>query len=347
MFGSVFFVLTAEELVAAGRLDPDGDVRQALDHAAEVIADPATATWVRRKWGDEYLEKEDVFYRMLLILGLSTYEKITGDRNYHDLTVEQADMLAGELLAADHHLADDYPNECYPNDVLWAAVAVQRGGSLEGRRYDDLSRELMRVLNGPVKTEHGLPAFRIDAVSLRQYQPARGCGNSGILNLAGELDPAIANDWYAAYVDNYWEDGWLKGFREMPRGEPDIADVDSGPVVLGVGSVASAFGIGAARAVGRHDHAAQLSMEALSASWPTPFGFLVPGVLGLVAADGWCFGELAMYFAMTRPNYSGRSVPHDGSVPPLVWLLGLGYLGAGFALASWQYLAWRRTGRGR
>jgi hypothetical protein len=342
IFGSVFFVLTTEELVKSGRVRLDGGLRTGLERAAGVISHPSTATWVRRRWGADYLERENVFYRMLLILGLSTYERITGDVRYHALTVVQAAKLGGELADAEHHLRDDYPNECYPSDVLWAVVAVQRAEALEGKDGGDLSNDLLAVLDGQVKTEHGLPAFRVDSRTAQILQPARGCANSGILNLTGELDPVVADRWYASYVEHYWVDGWVKGFREMPPGMETFCDVDSGPVVFGIGSVASAFGIGAARAVGHHDHAARLSMEAVAASWPSPFGPLLPGVVSLVAADGWCFGEIAMYFAMTRPNYSGHLVLHDGSVPPFIWLCSLLYFAGGALIAAreWQY--WRK-----
>ena len=68
MFGSAYLLVTAEELHRTGKIDATrGVVREAIDKAAEVVASPITATWVRTKWGDDYLERENVFYRMLLI----------------------------------------------------------------------------------------------------------------------------------------------------------------------------------------------------------------------------------------------------------------------------------------
>ena len=61
----------------------------------------------------------------------------------------------------------------------------------------------------------------------------------------------------------FWKDtGWIAGFTEMPReSQAEFMDVDSGPVLFGIGSVASAFGIGAAKTAGRIDHAAPLTMR--------------------------------------------------------------------------------------
>ena len=42
----------------------------------------------------------------------------------------------------------------------------------------------------------------------------------------------------------------VTGFREWPVGVDRAADVDSGPIVSGIGAAASALGIAAARAMG-------------------------------------------------------------------------------------------------
>jgi hypothetical protein len=141
---------------------------------------------------------------------------------------------------------------------------------------DELADGLMRVLDGKLSATWCLPAFSVDASTAEAYQVARGSGNSGILSFAGELNPHIAQRWYRSNETHFWSDGFIKGFRETPKGSSAVIDVDSGPVLFGIGSVASAFGIGAARANGRFDEAAVLSLQVLAASWPTPFGPLIP-----------------------------------------------------------------------
>ena len=69
---------------------------------------------------------------MLLILGLSSYEKITGNTQYHAVMSRQRVTLAEELAKAKLHLRDDYPGECYPADMLWAVAAIQRAARLDG-----------------------------------------------------------------------------------------------------------------------------------------------------------------------------------------------------------------------
>ena len=248
MFGSVFLLVTADDLQSNGQLDArSGKVRDAVDKAAQIVADPITGTWVKIKWGDTYLEKENVFYRMLLILGLSSYENITGDRKYHALMSQQRESLTTELEQAPFCLANDYPSECYPNDVLWAVAAIQRASRLDNTNHAALAVKLMKIFDGPLLADEGLPGFQADSKYGSLLQHARGCGNSGILSFAAELDPLIAAKWYKAYEKGFWKDaGWAAGFTEIPVGSKEyFSDVDSGPVLFEFGSVASAFGMGA------------------------------------------------------------------------------------------------------
>jgi hypothetical protein len=333
MFGSVFLMLSAEELLRDGEIELEGRTKEAIEAAAEVIAHPSTGTWVREKWGERYLSRENVFYRMLLILGLGSYQGMTGDVRYEALLSSQALSLGAELVETDTFLADDYPGECYPNDVLWAVAALKRASAMgigDPKDIALLEKGLLATLNGPSSTATGLPSFRVHAATGMPMQPARGSGNSGILSLATELDPANAKRWFDNYVTHYWDDGpILVGFREAPRGSDGFHDIDSGPVVFGVGSVATGFGIGAARGAGRFDYAVPIAMETVAASWPTPFGLFLPGWLGWVSADGWCFGELALLFSMSRPVHGDVVVPYDGGIPGLVWIFLAFYLGIG------------------
>ena len=345
MFGATFYLITAEDLERRGEIDATrGAIREAVEKAAKIVASPATGTWVKTKWGKDYLKQENVFYRMLLILGLSSYENITGDRQYREMMSRQRATLADELAKAKFQLRDDYPGECYPADMLWAVAAIQRAGRLEGVRHDRLARNLMASFDGPVKAVEGLPAFQAESRSGRILQGARGCGNSGLLVFAYELDPVIANRWYDAYEKHFWKDtGWIAGFTEMPLELKDnFADVDSGPVLCRIGSVASTFGIGAAKTAGRIDHAAPLTMQSVACSWPTPFGFLVPGLLGRITVKSWSLGETAMLFSMTRPNLAARTVPFNGRTPFIVWICIVGYTGVGVFFIGFEIRSCRR-----
>lgn len=346
MFGAVFFLVAAETLHARGAIDvTEGTLREAIEKSAQIVVSPVTATWVRTKWGDSYLEKENIFYRMLLVMGLTAYEGMTKDRTHHALLVRQRESLAEELAAAPLHLLDDYPDECYPNDILWAVAAIQRAAVLDGADHEALAESLMETFNRPPVAVDGLPAFQMNSRRGTVVQEPRGSGNSGILIFAAELDPSVARDWYRAYEEEFWKDtGWIAGFTELPQGLGErFMDVDSGPVLFEFGSVASAFGIGAANTVGRLDHSVPLTMEAIACSWPTPFGFLIPRFMGEMAVGSSSLGEVALWFSMTRPSFGPGLAPFDGRVPYIVWCMLFAYIAAGLLLIGLEVRGVRRA----
>jgi len=352
MFGSVFFLLTAQELQAQGTIDATkGDIRLAIDKAVKIVTSPKTATWVQKKWkksylktGKSYLEKENVFYRMLLIKGIASYEKITGHKKHHALMLQQATSLANELMRTKLHLRDDYPNQCYPCDVLWAVSAIQNANKIEKIPTDikTLTTSLMSVFNNDIQSDTKLPAFQVDADAGRIIQDARGSSTSGILQFASALDLNIAKKWYANYEKHFWkETPWLVGFKEFAKGETSFMDADTGFIINEFGSVASLFGIGASKSVGRLDHTVLLTIEAVAYAWPTPFGFLIPSVSGKLTVDSWSLGDVALLFTMTRPIYSEKIIRSEDSFPWSIWVILFAFISVGILLI-WIEAKWLR-----
>jgi hypothetical protein len=102
------------------------------------------------------------------------------------------------------------------------------------------------------------------------------------------------------------------------------------------------LGIGAAKSVGRIDHAAPLTTEAVAFSWPTPLGPLVPGLMGRLAVKSWSLGEVALLFSTTRPTSAAETVPFEGPTPRIVWGLVAVYAGLGLLFIALEIRSCRR-----
>ncbi len=340
MFGSVYYLLAAEEIHRAlvNRNDVTAHniktiIQRVAKVAAQIVADSRTGSWVKNKWGPAYRTKENVFYRMLMIMGLSSYETITGDKAYRSLLSEQTVSLARELSQSPTYLLDDYPGECYPNDVLWAVAGIRRADRLLGTDHASLPPQVLNMLNTQSLTREGLPAYAVDSKTGAPVSPARGCANSGILVFVPELDSAMARFWYGQHEKHFLQsNGFCLGFREYPRNyHQQRRDVDTGPIIGDFGSVASLFAIGSARAIGRLDHSVPLTMEILALSLPTPFGLFYPSLLSYAGAQSSSLGEIAILFLVTRPVLV--DVTHyAGSAPGVVWAAIIIYLGSGVFL---------------
>ena len=277
-------------------------------------------------------------------MGLGSYEKISHQTTYRSFLKEQVDSMAAELEKAPFHLEDDYPGECYPNDVLWTVAAIKRADVLLGTNHDELSRQLMVVMNQKLMTKFGSPPYTAYAKTADPLEPPRGCANSGILIFAPELDLLSAQQWYQNHETWFWKDnGFCRGFREFNKTIPDsVSDVDSGPVIAGFGSVACVFGIGASRVMGRLDRSVPLTQEIFACSWPTYHGLIIPSLMGKLAADSSCLGEIALLFCMTRAPIGKVITPFKGMAPWLVWAGFFVYFIPGLLLIWLEYRSWFR-----
>ncbi len=343
VFGSVFYLWASEALQQAFDEDPalasaapKDYAKGAIEAAAALIADPNHATWVKEHWGDDYLEEENLFYRMLLISGLTSYQKLSGNRKYEPLLRNQIESLANKLDESPFGLLDDYPGQCYPVDILPAIAAIRRADTVLGTDHTEFAARAIRGFQETrLDNETGLPAYFVSSKTGKAMDSARGVGLSFMLIWAPELWPETALDWYEKYEQQFWQDGTLfSGFREYSKdidtGWFVFNDVDAGPIIRGYGIAASAFGIGAARAMGRFDHAWPLAAQALVCSWPLPNGtLLTPRILSNMS-DAPYLGEAALLFALTRMPVGDVEIKQANTLPKLVYIVPCVFLALGF-----------------
>lgn len=347
MFGSVYYLWATEVLQTAWEENPSISpispavyANGAVEASAALITDPNHATWVKNYWGENYLEKENLFYRMLLISGLTSYQKLTGSQQYESLLRSQVESLSAELDESPFGLLDDYPNQCYPIDILPAIAAIYRADQVLGTDHSEFINRARRGFEDTRLDPYtGLPAYIANAKTGFGIGPSRGVGTAYVLIWAPEIWPDKTQDWYEKFDRFYWQEGWLlSGVREFDRlnnfPEWYFLDVDAGPVLAGYGTAASAFGLGAARANGRMDQAYPLSAEALVATWPLADGTLLGPRMLSNLSDAPYLGESALLFIFTRTVLPESIYPVNESLPGVVYF-GLGFYFFLFIGLSW------------
>lgn len=358
IFGSVYFLWATEKLQQEWEKDPSHSTvaprvyaREAIEAAADLLMDPVHHTWVQTHWGTNYLHRENVFFRSLLIAGMTVRQNLLQDDRHLDQLRDQVETLAAELDASRLGILNDYPDECYPIDVFAAWVCIQRADRVLGTDHSRFLARARRGFEGQMLDGAGMVPFVSDPDSGEQYQPSRGTGNSWVLLLAPELWPDKAADWYARYETHFWQDlGWAAGFREFSRElkNPEYEwgyDVDSGPILAGFSAAANAFGMAAARVNGRMDQAWILSSQVLAATWPLPNGQLLGPRILSSSGHAPYLGEACLLYLMVQTPAAGVPVVQGGHVPRCVYYGLAFYLVGGLlllGLAVWIVLrAWR------
>lgn len=357
LFGSVFYLWGTEAIQQAWEknhrllhIEPKVYAADAIKAATELVTDPGHAIWVKQHWGTDYLHRENVFYRMLVISAATSYQNLLGDDKYLPLLREQVETLSKELDESPYGLLDDYPGQCYPTDVVAAIAAIKRADAVLGTDHSDFIKRSVRAFEGQLVDYTGLVPYEADSKT-GIIGGARGCSSQWLTVWAPQLWPEHAKQWYENFDKHFWHQSRaIASFREFPKdtvkGERSrwYIDVDSGPVIAGYGAAASAFGIGAARANGRFDHAYPLTVEAIVLTWPLPDGTLAwPRILSNSTHAPY-IGEAALLFALSRTPVRGAEITVGGSMPALVYFALALYLGIGIVsvLAAFAILKRRK-----
>ncbi|HXF10765.1 MAG TPA: hypothetical protein VN625_08280, partial [Desulfuromonadaceae bacterium] len=262
LFGAVFYLWATESLqdeLAEEKetAPPNVYARAAIDAATRLVIDPAQANWVKIHWGQDYLKRENVFYRMLVISALTSQARLTGDKSHFVLLRDQVDSLSAELDASRYGLLDDYPGECYPGDVLTAVAMIRKADSVLGTDHSAFVNHAIRGFGNKQLDRRGLIPYSATARLNEATDSSRGCGNSYIALSSPYIWPEQSRRWYDLDTQYFWQERWgCAGFREFPKDVPRSEwyfDVDSGLVLEGFGCAACAFGVGAARVNGHFE----------------------------------------------------------------------------------------------
>ncbi len=197
-----------------------------------------------------------------LVLGAADALGPCLDEARHRHVVEQLLALVREDAHA-HVSSYEGTRQRWPADHAAALAALVRYDAAHGTT--SVVEPMGRWRAELVKRVHGKTALpRSDvATTLNGGALPRGCAQSLLTRYLLEVDPALAHTWWQRYRRQFLlRRGPFVGFREWPPGVERAADVDSGPIVLGIGVAASGLGIAAARGVGEEALAKELEASA-------------------------------------------------------------------------------------
>lgn len=246
----------------------DGDAR-CVGVAVEVLLDPRVSPW-----GVAPSQVRD-----LDGAGLYVAHTAIALAAARDVGIDEHVELQGRLARHIHRssMADPWRNppsyrgdsSRWPADQAAALYALHR---YEPALADEAFAAWVKVLDDRgTDAATGLPVSELTGKYGYSATP-RGCA---LMWSVGYLAPVDA-DYASKLWDSSLESMTVRtplgpGIREYPDGRERPADFDSGPIVMGIGAAASAFGVGAAHAVGDADTAQELVYaEGTVREWAAP-----------------------------------------------------------------------------
>ncbi|MEO1302775.1 MAG: hypothetical protein AAFV36_06280 [Myxococcota bacterium] len=192
-------------------------------------------------------------YLSHLNIVLGVYELLARDGRYngaHERVTRHLMALSANPLAH----APSYPNEKarWPADQSALLFSVWLYDRVHGTALAHAPvRRWLDVVQSHTAGDHGdLPVSELSGSKANADLP-RGCAMSFTAHYAAAFAPDYARDLWHRYRRAFMVDLFgLAGLREWPRGIDREADIDSGPIVRGIGAAATGLGLGAAGDVG-------------------------------------------------------------------------------------------------
>jgi hypothetical protein len=168
--------------------------------------------------------------------------------DHHDQIIA---ALKRKMLAAPSLLLATYPDEFYPLDNAMFIGALGLHAQATGTDHS----ELLRAWDAAARARFTDPAtgllYQRTTATGQSVDLARGSGTAFASYALSRALPALSRDLWLSIRKHLYTTvlgfGAIREFSEKDRGRGDI---DSGPVIFGLGVAASGFAIGAARAHG-------------------------------------------------------------------------------------------------
>jgi hypothetical protein len=216
----------------------------------------------------------------------------------------------------------------WPADQTVTLLAIKLYDATHGTSlHEEPLRGFLGVLAGRADPRTGL--FPSSVSPIENAPIPRGCATSWSVFYLAQLDIGVAFDQYTR------ERAWLRedvlgvgGFREWPRGRGGGGmDVDSGPIVLGVGVAATGLGLGPTRLFRDEESYAVIRRTALlfgGPAWWRSGGYMAAPLLG----------EAILFDGRTARSWFGPAPTTDPHTPPAPIAPAL------FAFGDAMFIAW-------
>lgn len=295
-------------------------LEMALGSSARVVRPPAG------RFSELTTVGEQGVYVSQLAMALAAYRLAGGKRP--DL-IETENRLNAILVKAlvsrgGKPIISNPGGEIWPFDTGIALFAVELHDRVAGSRNLPplLQQHQSWILRHGTDSSTGLPASEV--LGNGQLVPSRGCDLAWRLALWSQMDPSQSSKWYRNFRARYWKSSRLaKGFREWSHDKIKVVDLDSGPVLFGVGGTATVLGVCTAVAHSDRETVAVLCQQAnvlnaartrkdiiSNAKIKTIYGGLHK--IGIKTSrqyiTGFLYGDVTTFYAMSWRPYPSKPI---------------------------------------
>lgn len=230
------------------RLDDEGEKAGTLDRVIDLMLSPEVNPYEGDLLSGEL--KGEGLYLSHLNIALGLRELVHDDERYDSLHSRISHHLAEATLQSPTRTIASYGGtpQRWPADQTATLYSLHLYDKKHGTDISELPvEEWLAYMQEHGSTPEGLHHSEL---TTKEGEVPRGCALSWSVYYMSAFAPEQAEKLWDTYTEHFLSNyGVMSGLREWPRGHEGEADIDSGPIINGIGASATVFGIRAAEAV--------------------------------------------------------------------------------------------------
>ncbi len=222
-----------------------------LEQCAAELVSPATNAFGTEAWGKSGFEGlpagEGHGYLGYTNLALGMLRLLAPDTRFAGVHDRLTEGLARRLAASPHGVFETYPGEAYPSDMSMVAASIALHDCATGTRERPWFAAWRRAFSGFIDPASGLAYQAAVARTGEPAGPPRASGTALAAFALSFVDRDLSRRLFEGLRGARTDVLGFGAVREYAPGHEGRGDIDSGPVVLGVGVSGTGFTLSSAK----------------------------------------------------------------------------------------------------
>lgn len=252
LFGTYMMAGMGFGQLALAHPEREPELLRDMDRCIEGMLKEKSRHYDTSTWGEDALASLDGSHGhvaflgyMNLVLGL---RRVIEPKNPYAALNDRISAALDRRFSATTGFVETFPGQTFPVDNASAIGSLGLHQRATGKDHGKVIRAFRDRVNGLVRQDDGL-LVQITQTNGQARDVGRGSGTFLASYFLSFADPTLARSLYESGKNAlYTEHAGFGAMREHAVAHPGKGDIDSGPVVLGLGVSASGFAIGPSRA---------------------------------------------------------------------------------------------------
>lgn len=176
------------------------------------------------------------------------------NKSYEKVFKNNCDLIVTAIQNSKSPFLQSYQNQTWPADMFVALASLSNHDRLFNKKFKSFINKWVLDIKSKVDPNTKLIPHKVNSTDGKTIEGARGCSISLILRLLAEIDYDFSLEQYKLYKKNFVSTTFgLPSIEEYPVGIFGMGDIDSGPVIFGVGFSGTIVSIGTLSVMGDYN----------------------------------------------------------------------------------------------